>query len=103
MQISAIKPYTTSETYQKIYRQNKLKDTTVQEKPAANSTVNLADIHYNQLLVKPANEQISFKGIEKVGSVITSAIKSIPFEERLASLVEIIDGNDIIVAAKNTL
>lgn len=101
MQISAIKPYTTSETYQKIYRQNKLKDTTVQEKPAANSTVNLADIHYNQLLVKPANEQISFKGIEKVGSVITSAIKSIPFEERLASLVEIIDGNDIIVAAKN--
>ena len=31
MQISAIKPYTTSETYQKIYRQNKLKDTTVQE------------------------------------------------------------------------
>lgn len=101
MQISAIKPYTTSETYQKIYRQNKLKDTTVQEKPAANSAVNLADIHYNQLLVKPANEQISFKGIEKVGSAITSAIKSIPFEERLASLVEIIDGNDIIVAAKN--
>lgn len=101
MQISAIKPYTTPETYRKIYSPNKLKEVSETEKSENFPNFKLADIHYNQLLVKSANEEISFKGVPQVGKIVPALIKSIPFEERLASLVEIIDTNDLIVAAKN--
>ncbi len=101
MQISAIKPYITPETYKKIYNTNKNQDVTLEKQQENAPNVQLADIHYNRLLVKPKSDEISFKGVQQVGKVLPSVIKSIPFEERLASLVEIIDTNDLIVAAKN--
>ncbi len=101
MQISAIKPYATPEINQKMYKQNKIKDVPEGEKISNSPELKLADIHYNQLLVKQKNDAISFKGVQQIGKLAPSIIKTIPFEERLASLVEIIDSNDLIVAAKN--
>lgn len=60
----------------------------------------LIDYNYGHLLVNKKNN-VSFKGIEKIGTLIPSVIKNLPFEERLASLYEIIGSSDVIVAAKN--
>ncbi len=63
-------------------------------------TNQLIDYNYGHLLINKKNN-VSFKGIEKIGSIVPAVIKKIPFEERLASLYEIISASDVIVAAKN--
>ncbi len=60
----------------------------------------LIDYNYGHLLINK-NNRIAFKGIEKIGSLIPSVIKEIPFEERIASLYEIIGSSDLILAARN--
>ena len=63
-------------------------------------TNQLIDYNYGHLLVNKKNN-VSFKGIEKIGSIVPSVIKRIPFEERLASLYEIIGSSDVIVARRS--
>ncbi len=52
MQISAIKPYTTPETYKKIYTPGKFKEIPENEKTESTPNFKLADIHYNGIFVK---------------------------------------------------
>lgn len=97
MQISAIKPYFT--TQPKLNPQTNTQNHTT---PCItnNGLSMLKDTTYGQLLVKPVSKKVSFTGIEKLGEMVPEVIKKIPFEERLGSLMEIIDSNDVIIAAK---
>ena len=60
----------------------------------------LQDYNYGKLLVNNKNN-ISFKGIEKISTLIPSVIKGIPFEERVASIYEILGNADVIIAARS--
>ncbi len=60
----------------------------------------LCDKNYGILTAK-SYKPVAFKGIKEISSLVPSVIKKIPFEQRLASLYEIIDKNDVILISKS--
>lgn len=62
----------------------------------------LYDTNYSKLLInKPVTTPLSFKGAEKIPKIMADTISKIPFEERLASLVEILDKDTVILVSES--
>lgn len=100
MQITSLRTYPKPITQKKIQNLSIKTSNSPKQANYTNSTL-LSDANYGSLLVNKQTPGVAFKGTEKVGKLVPEIIKKIPFEERLASIVEIIGNNDIIVAAKN--